>query len=81
MWCMYTVKYQSATKRNEIGSFVEMWNKPKVYQVELGKSQTERNKYCILTHVCGIQKSDTDEHISRAGIEIQMWIMEMWIQR
>ena len=25
MWCIYTMKYYSAIKRNEIGSFVEMW--------------------------------------------------------
>ena len=25
MWYMYTMEYISAMKRNEIGSFVEMW--------------------------------------------------------
>ena len=25
MWYIYTMKYYSAIKRNEIGSFVEMW--------------------------------------------------------
>ena len=25
MWCIYTMEYYSAVKRNEIGSFVEMW--------------------------------------------------------
>ena len=25
MWYVYTVEYYSAIKRNEIGSFVEMW--------------------------------------------------------
>ena len=32
-------------------------------------SQKEKNKYRILTHVCGIQKNSTDEPICRAGIE------------
>ena len=25
MWYMYTMEYYSVSKRNEIGSFVEMW--------------------------------------------------------
>ena len=25
MWCIYTVEYYLIIKRNEIGSFVEMW--------------------------------------------------------
>ena len=53
MWYIYIVEFYSAIKRNEIGSFVEMW-------MDLGSvipsdvSQKERNKYHILTHICGI---------------------------
>ena len=25
MWCIYTMEYYSTIKRNEIGSFIEMW--------------------------------------------------------
>ena len=32
-------------------------------------SQKEKNEYRVLMHICGIQKNDTDEPISRAGIE------------
>ena len=35
-------------------------------------SQKEKNKYCILTHICGLYKNGTDEPICRAGIETQM---------
>ena len=43
----------SAIKRNEIGSFVEMWmDLESVIQSEV--SQKEKNKYRILTHICGI---------------------------
>ena len=53
MWYIYTMEYYSAIKRNEIGSFVEMWmDLQSVIQSEV--SQKEKNKYCILTHVCGI---------------------------
>ena len=42
-----------AIKRNEIGSFVEMWmDLESVIQSEV--SQKEKNKYCILIHICGI---------------------------
>ena len=43
MWYMYTMEYYSAIKRNEIGSFVEMWMDPEsVIQSEV--SQKEKNK-------------------------------------
>ena len=42
-----------AIKRNEIGSFVEMWmDLESVIQSEA--SQKKKNKYHILTHICGI---------------------------
>ena len=45
----------SATKRNEIGLFVETWmDLVSVIQNEAGLK--EKNKYLILTHICGIQK-------------------------
>ena len=32
-------------------------------------SQKEKSKYCILTHIRGIQKNGTDERTVRAGIQ------------
>ena len=47
------MEYHSAIERNEVGSFVEMWmDLESVIQSEV--SQKEKNKYCILTHICGI---------------------------
>ena len=38
--------------KKEIGSFVETWmDLETVLQSEV--SQKEKNKYCILTHICG----------------------------
>ena len=52
MWHIYTVEYYSAIKRNKIGSFVETWmDLETVIQNEV--SQKKKNKYRILTHVCG----------------------------
>ena len=49
---IYTMEYYSAMKRNEIESFVETWmDLETVIQSEV--SQKEKNKYRILTHVCG----------------------------
>ena len=53
MWYIYIMEYYSAIKRNEMGSFVEMWmDLDTVIQSEV--NQKVKNKYCILTHICGI---------------------------
>ena len=53
MWCIYTMEYYIAIKRNKIGSFVETWmDLETVIQSEV--SPKEKNKYCILKHIYGI---------------------------
>ena len=53
MWYIYIMEYYSAINKNEIGSFEEMWmDLESVIQSEV--SQKEKNKYCILMHICGI---------------------------
>ena len=52
MCYIYTMEYYSAIKRNEIGSFVEMWI-DLVTVIQSDISQKEKNKYHILTHICG----------------------------
>ena len=44
-------------------------------------SQKEKNKYCIFTHICGIQKNRTDEPVCQAEIETQMWRTNVWTPR
>ena len=52
VWYTYTMEYYSTIKRNEIMSFVETWTHLEtVIQSEV--SQKEKNKYHILTHICG----------------------------
>ena len=53
MWYIYTMEYYSAIKRNEIGSFVETWMDPETV-IQTEANQKEKNKYRVLTHVCGI---------------------------
>ena len=80
MWYIYTMEYYSAIKRNETGSCIEMWiDLESVIQSEV--IQKEKNKYRILTHICGIQKNGTYEPIFRAGIEMQMQRTDMWTQQ
>ena len=51
MWYIYTMEYYSDIKRNKIGSFVQAWmDLETVIQSEV--SQKEKNKYCMLTHIC-----------------------------
>ena len=71
------MEYYSAIKRNEIGSFVEMWmDLETIIQSEV--SQKEKNKCHILTHVCGVQKNGTDELVCKAEVETQMQRTNVW---
>ena len=50
---IHTMEYYAANKNNEIMSFAATWVDLEI--VILSKvSQTEKNKYRILTHICGI---------------------------
>ena len=52
MWYIYIMEYYSAIKRNEMGSFVEMWmDLDTVIQSEV--NQKVKNKYRILMNICG----------------------------
>ena len=65
------MEYDSAMKRNKLGSFTVMWmNLYFVIQSEI--SQKEKNKYRILTCICEIQKNGIDDTICKAEIETQM---------
>ena len=52
MWYIYTTEYYSAIKRNEMKVFVMRWMDLQTV-LESEVSQKEKNKYCILMHVCG----------------------------
>ena len=57
--------YYSATKRNEISSFVKTWiDLESVIQSEVSQKGKQKMMH-ILTHICEIQKNGTDEHICR----------------
>ena len=67
---IYTMEDNSATKGDKIVLFAEMqMGLETVIQSEV-KSERE-NKYCILKHICEIQKNGTGEPIYKAEIETQ----------
>ena len=69
MWYIYIMEYYSAIKRRKSESVEMRWTylEP-VIQSEV--SQKEKSKYCILTHIDGIQKYDTEEPTCRAAVEM-----------
>ena len=53
LWYIYTMEYYSVIKRNTFESVLVRWmNLEPIIQSEV--SQKEKDKYCILTHICGI---------------------------
>ena len=70
LWCIYTMEYYSAIRRNAFESILMRWmNLESIIQSEV--SQKEKYKYRILTHIYGIQKNGTEEFIYRATVEKQ----------
>ena len=78
-WYIYTMKYYSAIKIDEIVQFAEMWKDLDTI-IQSAESQKQKNKYCIILLIYGIQKNATDELICKAKIEIQAQRMDVWIQ-
>ena len=53
MWDIYTMEYYTAIKRNEVGSFVEMWiDLETVIQSKI--CHKEKSKYHIISFIYGI---------------------------
>ena len=79
MWHIYTMKYYSAIKRNEIELFLVRWmDLESVIQSEV--SQKEKNKYCVLTHIYGIKKKGSHGPRGRTGIKTQPQRMDLRTQ-
>ena len=49
------MEYHPTIKRNEIVPFEEIWMDLEII-IYSEAHQKEKNKYCVLMHICGIQK-------------------------
>ena len=77
---MCAMEYYSTIERNAFESVLVRWmNLESAMQSEV--NQKEKNKYCMLTHVYGIQKNSTDEHICTAAMETQTYRTDLWTQQ
>ena len=71
LWYISIMEYYSAIRRNTFESVLMRWmNLEPIIQSEV--SQKEKDKYCILMHIYGIQKDGNDDHTCRAAKETQM---------
>ena len=57
---IYMMKYYSAFKRDEIGSFVEMWMDLQTATQNEVKSEREKQISCINAHVWNLEKWHND---------------------
>ena len=65
-------------KKNEIVPFAEMWMD---LETVMQSGVSQKNKYHIISLICGIQKNGTDELICKAEIKTQMQRTNVWIPR
>ena len=77
LWYIYTMEYYSAIKGNAFESVLMRWmNLEPIIHSEV--NQKEKDKYCILMHIYGIQKNGTEEFIYRAAMEKQTQRIDLW---
>ena len=71
LWCIHTMEYYSAIKKNAFESVLMRWMKLEpIIQSEV--SQKDKDHYSILTHIYGIQKDGNDNSICEIAKETQM---------
>ena len=71
MWYIYAMEYYSAIKRNTFESVLMRWRTlDPIIQSEV--SQKQKDRYCVLMHIYGIEKDGTNDPMYRAAKEIQM---------
>ena len=64
------MEYYSAIKRNEVMPFAAAWMELEIIILS-EVSQTDKDKYHMISLICGIFKNDTNELIYKAAIDSQ----------
>ena len=70
MWYIYTMEYYAAIKKNEIMPFAATWMDLEIIILS-EVSQTEKDKYHMISLTCGIYKNDTNELIYKTERDTQ----------
>ena len=68
------MEYYLATKKNEIKLFAVAWMDPMALEIVILSevSQIEKDKYQMISLICGIKKHGTNESIYKTEIESQI---------
>ena len=71
MWYIYTKEYYSALKKNEIMPFAATWIDLEIIILN-EVSQTEKDKYHMISHMWNLIKNDTNELIYKTETDSQI---------
>ena len=80
MWYIYTIEYYSAIKKNEIMPFAATWMDLEIIILS-EVSQTEKDKYHMISLICGILKYDTNELIYKTETDSQTSKTNLWLPK
>ena len=70
MWYIHTMEYYSAMKKNEIMPSAATWMDLEIIPLS-EVSQKEKDKYHMISLMCGIQKHDINELIYKTETDSQ----------
>ena len=79
MWYIYTMKYYSAIKKNEIMPFAAMWLDLEIIILS-EVSQTEKDKYHMISHMWNLIY-DTNELIYKTETDSQTQKTNLWLPK
>ena len=71
MWYIYTMEYYSAIKKNEVMPFAATWIDLE-FVILSEVSQTEKEKYHMISHMWTLKKNDTNELIYKTETDSEI---------
>lgn len=66
VWYMHTMEYYSAIRKQDILSFATTWTD--LYGIRISEVSQRKNKYGMVSLICGIQKSELVRTVSRMTV-------------
>ena len=77
MWYVYTMEYYSAIKKNKIMPYAATWMDLEIIILS-ETNQKEKDKYHMISFLCGIQKNSTNELIYKTETDSQTQKTNVW---